>query len=135
MSGNGYGIYSGSFQVTQIDVDGVEPGATMSLSPVSVVWLSGTSEDSVFLSATLATRKTASGSFADGLEPVDERWLEAKIGAGDWTPIGGGPDGDAIEIEATDFVSGACEVQLQIKVPATPSTFGDVTFFLDLFYS
>jgi len=60
---------------------------------------------------------------ANGQEVVTEQWLEAKVGAGVWTPIGGDPTTPANVLDLTPPTPGTyLDVLLRLNTPAAPST-------------
>jgi len=67
----------------------------------------------------------------EGQEVVTEKMVEAKIGAGPWTPIGGTFVTPGNYIEPGLIAAGAyVEVQLRVNVPADASTKGSCRFIL-----
>ena len=65
------------------------------------------------------------GENADGQECLTEKWLEAKEGAGAWTPIGGLFTTPGNYLEITDPPAGSyTEIELRLNVPVGASTAG-----------
>ena len=68
-----------------------------------------------------------------GQEIVTEKWLQAKIGAGSWTPIGGLFTTAGNYLSVTPPAPGdSVDVELQLVVPAGSATGGDCGFTLEL---
>lgn len=66
---------------------------------------------------------------SQGQELVDNQWIQAKVGAGAWTPIGGDPSVPANILTLTPPAAGAyVEVSLRLVVPAGVSTAGNYSF-------
>jgi hypothetical protein len=72
--------------------------------------------------------RSNAGTNAQGKECVDERWIQARVAGGEWTPIGGGLDGDTIDL----MFQNSFEVRLVI--PDGASTTGDFVANIELFY-
>jgi hypothetical protein len=68
----------------------------------------------------------AESTAAMGRELIAETWLEAKIGAGAWTPLehGGGSGFSLGAINAAQYVA----VSLRLNIAATAASVGEISF-------
>jgi hypothetical protein len=66
---------------------------------------------------------------SQGQELVTEQWLQAKVGAGTWTPIGGDPSTPTNILSLTPPAAGAyVTVELRLVIPAGADTGGNFAF-------
>jgi len=120
--------------ITQISLGTVHPGDTVAVPDITIANI-GTGAASILqLVVMLSTRAASGGTNAQGQEFSDEKWLQAREGAAAWKPIGGGVNGDVLDIATPPDTAADCDVHLQVVVPAGASTVGDVVALLDLVY-
>jgi hypothetical protein len=66
---------------------------------------------------------------SQGQEAITEQWLQAKEGAGAWTPVGGDPATASNVLSVTPPAAAAyTTISLRMVVPASISTGGNVLF-------
>ncbi len=66
---------------------------------------------------------------SQGQELITEQWLQAKVGAGAWTPIGGDPSTPTSILSLTPPAAGAyVAVELRLVIPAGADTAGNFAF-------
>lgn len=113
----------------------LEEGTTGSTFSILVANTGDEASSDLRLTVILADRTFGSGANLDGFEVMTERWVEARIGAGAWTPIGGNPvdAGNYLSVPSPD-PGDSVQVDLRWNIPAGIETKGDVICSLELFF-
>lgn len=109
----------------------LEPGHSLEagiheLEDVVVTFIGDITCSKIALGTTYQGRMLT-GENPQGKEAVDSQWLEVNNGSG-WIPIGGGPDGDTVELTETTTVG------CRLNIPSGAATTGDWVANLELFY-
>lgn len=123
---------AGTREVTGLRFDGLLPGATSSTTTIRILNAGATDATSVTLHACRGDQyfEAAIGEDSDtsarmGKELIDETWLQARVGAGAWTPLDELANGLSLgAIAAAAYVA----VDLRLVVPSAAATFGNVYF-------
>jgi hypothetical protein len=111
--------------ISSIDFGITEPGAT-SASVTIRVYNTGTETPADVVIGCLTTGWNATGDRnSQGQEAVTEKWVQARVGAGAFTAIGGNPLTAGNVLSITPPAPGAyVDVELRQVIPATPTTRG-----------
>ena len=111
--------------ISAIDFGITEPGATSSSVTIRV-YNAGTETPADVVIGCLTTGWNATGDRnSQGQEAVSEQWVQARVGAGAWTPIGGSPLTAGNVMAITPPIAGAyVDVELRQVIPAAPTTRG-----------
>lgn len=111
--------------ISSIDFGLIEPGATSSTVTIRI-YNAGTESPTEILIGCLTSLWSATGDRnSQGQEAVTEQWVQARVGAGAWTPIGGNPLTPANVLSIAVPAPGAyTTVELRQVIPATPTTRG-----------
>lgn len=123
--------------VNTINLGQITPG-TVKAAPGNyrIKTNSAVSYDDLRLTALIGTRVfDTAGNVAEGSEVISEKWLEASVNGGAYTPIGGNPNvsGNYIAI-SKPAVSASVTLDLRLNPPSTMDAIGDFYIILDLFY-
>lgn len=118
--------YPDGTPATTINVATVNEGVT-ALRTLRVS-RSGTPNQDVFFAILGGGRTISPTTLADGSEAIAGRWIQARIGGGSWTPLGGLEATLAIPTDSTT------DIDLQIVVPVGARTVGSLRLSLELFF-
>ena len=121
--------------ITAWDFGTTAPGASSSEPTLRVYNAGTTTPSAVYLVALTATCGYTGARNNQGQEAITEQWLEAREGAGAWTPIGGDITVAGNRLSITPPAAGAyTTVSLKLVVPAGATTRGGLSIAIAAFY-
>lgn len=117
-------------EINSIDFGNISPGGTSSTAVVRFYNSGDATPSAMAIGCICITLKYTGQTNGAGQEIVTEKMVQAKVGAGSWTPIGGDPTNAANVLSVTPPAAGAyIDVSFQLVVPAGADTDGPVAVF------
>lgn len=140
MSNQDWNVYiansDGTLEISSLTFAGLEPGTATDPLDIRIYNAEPTTIDANYLIASRIdmifeqrTGETDADAQGNGLEIIENTWVEARLLESDpWTPIGHPDDGalDLGSITGGEYV----ECQIRVNVPSDAETFGPVAFCL-----
>lgn len=116
------------FEITETDntelsskVIGIIYTGITNIGTIRVKNIGDDTPSALYLTAACSTWSYSGARNSQGQEAVDEKWLEAKVGSGDWTPIGGATKLSLTPPTPDNYI----DIQLRFNIPAIASTGGN----------
>lgn len=117
-------------EISSIDFGNISHGGTSSTVIVRFYNAGDAAPSAMSIGCICITLKYTGQTNGAGQEIVTEQIIQAKVGTGSWTPIGGDPTNAANILSVTPPAAGAyVDVSFQLVVPAGADTDGPVAIF------
>lgn len=117
-------------EISSIDFGNISHGGTSSTATVRFYNNGDATPSAMSIGCICITLKYAGQTNGAGQEIVTEQMVQAKVGAGSWTPIGGDPTNPANVLSVTPPAAGAyVDVLFQLVVPEGADTDGPTAVF------
>jgi hypothetical protein len=111
--------------ISAVEFGFLEAGETSSTVTIRVYNAGTESPTEILIGCLTSGWNTTGDRNSQGQEAVTEQWVQARVGAGAWTPIGGSPLTPANVLSIAVPSPGAyTTVELRQVIPATPTTRG-----------
>jgi len=108
------------------DIGLTEPGNTYSIGTIRIKNIGDNTPDFAKLSAALLTWRYTGGINSQGQEMIDETWLQARISASVFLPIGGDPSMSNVLTLPALSAGSSIDVDLRISVPSSANSGGAI---------